>query len=68
MSESFIRCQLNLKRMLRERGWTAYDLAKTSGVHHASIYKIAKGHMVPSVDILDRLAKGFGVEPGDLLL
>lgn len=59
-----------LKEALRTRGWTAYRLAKETGLTVPAVYRLAKQKaQLGRVEgrTLDRLCGALGVQPGDLL-
>ena len=62
MDEIFVR---QVKLMLGER--TPYWLAKSSGLSHATISRIFAGKMKPSLESVEAIAKGLGVNPQDLI-
>lgn len=54
-------------RELRAREGLSQDgLAHTSGIHLTSIGRIERGGREPRLTTIQKLAKGLGVEPGDL--
>jgi transcriptional regulator with XRE-family HTH domain len=57
-----------LKRRRGERGWTAAELARRSGVSRAYLSRLEGGATVrPSAAILERLAEALGTTVADLL-
>lgn len=46
-----------IKRLREEQGWSLQRLAREAGVSSATIFKIEKDRMVPSVTVLLKLAK-----------
>jgi transcriptional regulator with XRE-family HTH domain len=53
---------------MERRGWTASELARLSGVAQPSIWKILNEHTKRvSFETLAKIAKAFGIHPGDLL-
>src|ERR1700761_4365569 len=55
-------------RELRAREGLSQDgLAHTSGIHLTSIGRIERGGRVPRLTTIQKLAKGLGVEPGELV-
>lgn len=50
-----------LRRLLRERGWTEYRLAKKCGLNQSTIANIYRRNTVPSITTLDAICKGFGI-------
>lgn len=50
-----------LRRLLNERGWTEYRLAKQCGLSLSTIANIYRRNTVPSVATLEVICKGFGI-------
>lgn len=50
-----------LRRLLDERGWTEYRLAKQCGLSLSTIANIYRRNTVPSVATLEVICKGFGI-------
>ena len=50
-----------IKQLLKQRGWSAYRLAKESGLSDSTIANIIKRNAVPSVTTLEAICKGLGV-------
>lgn len=50
-----------LRRLLRERGWTEYRLAKKCGLNQSTIANIYRRNTVSSITTLDAICKGFGI-------
>jgi len=50
-----------LRRWREERGYSVRELAKRAGVGYVTIVRIEKGHMSPTVDMLEKLAKALKV-------
>lgn len=57
----------NLKRLLRERGMKAIQLAEEAGINCGQVSRILNGKCYPSVKSLNRIADVLGVTPGTLL-
>lgn len=59
----------HLKALLAERGMTAYELAKATGLTVSATYKLVRHEGVPrlEVDTLDALCRVLECQPGDLL-
>jgi DNA-binding XRE family transcriptional regulator len=53
--------QVNLKRMIREKGLTQCDLQQASGIRQGSISNYLNGKRDPSAAQLKRLADSLGV-------
>ena len=50
-----------LRRLLDERGWTEYKLAKVCGLSQSTLANIFKRNTVPSITTLEVICKGFGI-------
>ena len=62
--------RLKVAKLLRERGWTAYQLAKESGISIPVAYRLADpegGFRRLDVETLDALCRTFKIQPGELL-
>ncbi len=62
--------RLRVRQQLKKRGWTAYRLAKESGLSMTLAYRLARpGGRFGRLDrkTLDRLCTVFQCQPGDLL-
>ena len=58
---------VNLQRLRREKGWSQEALAFESGLHRTYVSGIERGVRNPTLLILEKLAKTFGVAPAELL-
>ena len=50
-----------LQRLLNERGWTEYKLAKKSGLSQSTIANIYRRNTVPSIATLEAICNGFSI-------
>ena len=50
-----------LRRLLNERGWTEYKLAKKCGLSQSTIANIYRRNTVPSIATLEAICNGFGI-------
>lgn len=57
----------NIKSLRDERGWSVYRLAKESDVSRMQIGRIESLECSPTLDVLERIASGFGVRVDALL-
>ena len=55
-----------IKQLLKQRGWSAYRLAKESDLSDSTIANIIKRNAVPSVTTLESICKGFGITMSQL--
>jgi DNA-binding Xre family transcriptional regulator len=68
--ETATMIRLKVAEQLKQRGWTAYRLAKEAGLSIPVAYRLADpegGFSRLDVETLDALCKTFQVQPGDLL-
>lgn len=60
--------QFRLDKLLEKRGWTAYRLAKESGIHPSVISKYVNNQVREiSLDTLDALCRTLACRAGDLI-
>lgn len=50
-----------LRQLMAERGWTAYRLAKESGLSESTLANIFKRNTVPSISTLESVCSAFGI-------
>ena len=50
-----------LKKLLNERGWTEYKLAKTCGLSESTIAYIFRRNTMPSIPTLEAICNGFNI-------
>ena len=50
-----------IKMILKQRGWSAYRLAKESDLSESTIANILKRNAVPSITTLESICKGLGI-------
>lgn len=50
-----------LRRLLKERNWSEYRLAKESGLSESTIANIYRRNAVPSIPTLEAICRGFGI-------
>ena len=50
-----------LRQLMSERGWTAYRLAKESGLSESTLANIFKWNTVPSISTLEAVCAAFGI-------
>ncbi len=50
-----------LRQLMAERGWTAYRLAKESGLSESTLANIFKRNTVPSISTLKSVCSAFGI-------
>ena len=50
-----------LRKLLDERGWTEYRLARKSGLSDSTIKNIFKRSTQPTIETLEAICSGFGI-------
>lgn len=50
-----------LRRLLNERGWSEYKLAKRCGLSESTVANIFRRNTVPSIATLETICSGFGI-------
>ena len=50
-----------IKEMMKQRGWSAYKLAKQSGLSEATIGNLIRRNTVPSIPTVEAVCNGFGI-------
>ncbi len=51
-----------IKKAIKQGGWTTYSLAKESGVHHSIIVRFLNGERSLSLPVASKLVKTLGLE------
>lgn len=54
-----------LRHWREQRGYSVRELAKRAGVGFVTVSRIENGHMSPTVDMLEKLAKALGITVRD---
>ncbi|WP_221796203.1 helix-turn-helix domain-containing protein [Aquisediminimonas sediminicola] len=57
----------NIKRLRLEKGWSQEAFAFEAGIHRTYVSDIERGARNPTITIVEKLAKPFGIKPGMLL-
>lgn len=57
----------NVRRLRLAKGWSQEELAAQAGLHRTFISQIERMVKTPTIESVDKLAKGLGVRPGALL-
>lgn len=50
-----------LRKLMNERGWTAYRLSKACGLSESTLANIFKRNTTPSIPTLEMICNGFGI-------
>ena len=50
-----------LQKLLKERNWTEYRLAKEGGLSMSTLQNIYKHNTIPTIETLERICKAFGI-------
>ena len=61
MKEDGKMSEQELRQLMAERGWTAYRLAKSSGLSESTLANIFKRNTVPSIATLEAVCSAFGI-------
>lgn len=51
-----------LERLLAEQGLSVRELGRRAGLDDSSIFRILHSQQIPTVDLVDRVFAGFGLE------
>ena len=57
----------NIRRLRQENGWSQEDYADRAGIHRTYVSDIERGRRNPTITVVEKLARPFGVEAGRLL-
>ena len=57
----------NVRRLREEQGWSQEDYADRAGIHRTYVADIERGRRNPTVTVVEKLAKPFGIGAGRLL-
>ena len=57
----------NVRRLREEKGWSQEDYADRAGIHRTYVSDIERGRRNPTITVVEKLAKPFGVRAGALL-
>lgn len=61
------RLAANLRRLRKEKGWSQEDYADRAEIHRTYVSDIERGARNPTITVVEKLAKPFGVPIGELL-
>ena len=50
-----------IQEMMKQRGWSAYKLAKQSGLSETTIANLIRRNTVPSIPTVEAICNGFGI-------
>jgi len=67
MIKPSILLEKNVRRLLKERGWSQNDLADKIGMKSSQINRYLTGKTVPGIDVLFKFAQAFAIPAYDLL-
>ena len=54
-----------IKKLMDERGWSLYKLAKESGIPYSSLNSLFQKNNQPTVTTLERICSGFHITIGE---
>ena len=57
----------NIRRLREEKGWSQEDYADRAGIHRSYVSDIERGRRNPTITVVEKLAKPFGIGAGRLL-
>ncbi|MGD9710807.1 MAG: helix-turn-helix domain-containing protein [Thermomicrobiales bacterium] len=57
----------NVRRLRTDKGWSQEDYADRAGIHRTYVSDIERGARNPTITVIEKLAKPFGVNAGSLL-
>ena len=57
----------NIRRLREEQGWSQEDYADRAGIHRTYVSDIERGRRNPTITVVEKLAKPFGIKAGALL-
>lgn len=57
----FLNTHERLRKLLAERGWTEYRLAKEAKLSESTIMNIFRRNATPSIPTLEAICNGFGI-------
>jgi transcriptional regulator with XRE-family HTH domain len=58
----------NLRQACKEKGISQTSLSEISGIHFVTINRIFNGHISPTIETCEKLAKAAGVNPERIFL
>lgn len=56
-----------LRALREERGWSQEEFADRAGLHRTYVSAVERGVRNPTLSVLERLAKAFGIKLSELL-
>ena len=56
-----------VRRLRTDKGWSQEDYADRAGIHRTYVSDIERGARNPTITVVEKLAKPFGVSAGSLL-
>ncbi len=59
--------QENVKKLMDDSGMNQKELSKKTGISEASLCRYLSGSLVPRMDIVENIAKFFGVSVSELI-
>jgi transcriptional regulator with XRE-family HTH domain len=57
----------NIRRLRDQEGWSQEDYADRAGIHRTYASEIERGKRNPTIIVVEKLAKPFGVKASSLL-
>jgi transcriptional regulator with XRE-family HTH domain len=64
-----IRARLarNLRLLRETKGWSQEEFAERAGIHRTYVSDLERGKRNPTISVVDRLAKPFGITASEIL-
>lgn len=56
-----------LRALREERGWSQEEFADRAGLHRTYVSAVERGVRNPTLSVLERLAKAFGIKLSEML-
>lgn len=61
------RLARNLRQRREAKGWSQEEFADRAGIHRTYVSDLERGKRNPTITVVERLAKPFGITASDLL-
>jgi len=58
---------VRITQLRKGRGWTKRDLATRAGISYGYLWRLEDGRQDPTLTVLEKLAKAFGVRAARLI-
>ena len=61
------RLARNLRQLRETRGWSQEEFADRAGIHRTYVSDLERGKRNPTITVVERLAKPFGITASEIL-